>query len=251
MVNRPSGRRFEQLRPVKINRSFTKYAEGSVLIAFGNTKVICTASVEPGVPRFLRGKGQGWVTAEYGMLPRSTHSRMGREAARGKQSARTQEIQRLIGRSLRSAVDLSKLGENTVNVDCDVIQADGGTRTAAITGACVALVDCIAHLQGQSESGQKLPAKSRISANPLSHMVAAVSVGIYKGEPVLDLDYDEDSQAETDMNVVMNNAGGFIEIQGTAEGVAFSESEFTAMLGLAKQGISDLFKVQQMALASN
>lgn len=240
MTTRPSGRRLEQLRPVKISRAFTKHAEGSVLVAFGDTKVICTASVEPGVPRFLRGKGQGWVTAEYGMLPRSTHSRMDREAARGKQGGRTQEIQRLIGRSLRAAVDLGKLGENTLSIDCDVIQADGGTRTAAITGACVAMVDAFAHLQ----------AKKRISESPLRNMVASVSVGMYNGMPVLDLDYAEDSKAETDMNVVMDSGGGFIEIQGTAEGSPFTESEFAAMLELAKQGIADLFKVQQMALAS-
>lgn len=248
MVSRPSGRRYEQLRPVKIDRSFTKHAEGSVLIAFGDTKVICTASVEPGVPRFLRGKGQGWVTAEYGMLPRSTNSRMDREAARGKQSGRTQEIQRLIGRSLRAAVDLSKLGEYTINIDCDVIQADGGTRTAAITGSCVALVDAIAFIQEQSGNGRK--AASAVSAeSALRNMVASVSVGIYKGQPVLDLDYAEDSLADTDMNVVMNSDGGFIEIQGTAEGAPFAENEFQAMLDLAKRGINDLFKVQQMALA--
>lgn len=250
MVTRPSGRRVEQLRPVKITRAFTKHAEGSVLVAFGDTKVICTASVESGVPRFLRGKGQGWVTAEYGMLPRSTDSRMDREAARGKQGGRTQEIQRLIGRSLRAAVDLSKLGENTINIDCDVIQADGGTRTAAITGACVALVDAFAYLQGETEAGQKLPVKKRITESPLQNMVASVSVGIYQGEPVLDLDYAEDSQADTDMNVVMNSDGGFIEVQGTAEGAPFTESEFLAMMALAKQGIADLFKVQKMALAT-
>lgn len=245
MVTRPSGRRLEQLRPVKITRAYTKHAEGSVLVAFGDTKVICTASVEPGVPRFLRGKGQGWLTAEYGMLPRSTNSRMDREAARGKQGGRTQEIQRLIGRSLRAAVDLSKLGENTVTIDCDVIQADGGTRTAAITGACVAMVDAFTYLQSQKPQGKKPPIE-----NPLRNMVASVSVGIYGGVPVLDLDYAEDSQADTDMNVVMNSDGGFIEIQGTAEAAPFEESEFNAMLGLAKQGIADLFRVQQMALAS-
>lgn len=248
MVSRPSGRRFEQLRPVKIDRRFTKHAEGAVLIAFGDTKVICTASVEPGVPRFLRGKGQGWVTAEYGMLPRSTNSRMDREAARGKQSGRTQEIQRLIGRSLRAAVDLNKLGEYTINIDCDVIQADGGTRTAAITGSCVALVDAIAHIQEQSGSSRKTTAPVSVKS-ALRNMVASVSVGIYKGQPVLDLDYAEDSLADTDMNVVMNSDGGFIEIQGTAEGAPFVEHEFQAMLELAKRGINDLFKVQQMALA--
>lgn len=238
-MTRPSGRRPEQLRQVKITRDFTCHAEGSVLVEFGNTKVICTASVEQGVPRFLRGSGQGWVTAEYGMLPRSTNSRMGREASRGKQSGRTQEIQRLIGRSLRAAVDLKKLGEHTINIDCDVIQADGGTRTASITGACVALVDAIRHLQR----------KKSITGDPLLTMIASVSVGIYKGEPVLDLDYAEDSNAETDMNVVMNSDGGFIEVQGTAEAAPFSAEELTAMLDLAKRGIADLVRVQQMALA--
>lgn len=236
---RPSGRRPGQLRPVRIERGYTRHAEGSVLVSFGDTRVLCTASAEPGVPRFLRGKNQGWVTAEYGMLPRSTHSRMDREAARGKQGGRTQEIQRLIGRSLRAAMDLGKLGENTVTIDCDVIQADGGTRTAAITGACVALADAIAHLRDAK----------RIKENPLLNMVASVSVGVYAGEPVLDLDYQEDSRAETDMNVVMNSDGGFIEIQGTAEGAAFSEDEFNTMLGLARNGIADLFRIQQMALA--
>ena len=248
MVSRPSGRRYEQLRPVKINRNFTKHAEGSVLIAFGDTKVICTASVEPGVPRFLRGKGQGWVTAEYGMLPRSTNSRMEREAARGKQSGRTQEIQRLIGRSLRAAVDLSKLGEYTINIDCDVIQADGGTRTAAITGGCVALADAISHIRELNVGGRKTTPLMSVET-ALRNMVASVSVGIYKGQPVLDLDYAEDSLADTDMNVVMNSDGGFIEIQGTAEGAPFAQDEFQAMLELAKRGINDLFKVQQMALA--
>ncbi|MCB1666837.1 MAG: ribonuclease PH [Porticoccaceae bacterium] len=238
-MTRPSGRRPEQLRPVKITRQYTCHAEGSVLVEFGNTKVICTASVENSVPRFLRGQGQGWVTAEYGMLPRSTGSRMGREAARGKQSGRTQEIQRLIGRSLRAAVDLKGLGENTVTVDCDVIQADGGTRTASITGACVALADAIEHMKS----------KGQLKGDPLTHLVASVSVGVYKGVPVLDLDYPEDSNAETDMNVVMNSTGGFIEIQGTAEEAPFSEQEFQQMLALAKRGIADLVKVQQMALA--
>ncbi|MCL4150093.1 UNVERIFIED_CONTAM: hypothetical protein GTU68_026212 [Idotea baltica] len=240
-MSRPSGRRPEQLRNVKITRNYTKHAEGSVLVEFGDTKVICTASVDNSVPRFLRGKGQGWVTAEYGMLPRSTGSRMGREAARGKQGGRTQEIQRLIGRSLRAAVDLKALGENTITIDCDVIQADGGTRTASITGACVALIDAISSLQ---KAG-------KIDANPLSSMVASVSVGIYKGTPVLDLDYAEDSNAETDMNVVMNSEGGFIEVQGTAEAAPFSEEEFQQMMALAKRGIIDLVKVQQMALAQN
>ena len=240
-MSRPSGRRPEQLRNVKITRNYTKHAEGSVLVEFGDTKVICTASVDNSVPRFLRGKGQGWVTAEYGMLPRSTGSRMGREAARGKQGGRTQEIQRLIGRSLRAAVDLKALGENTIVIDCDVIQADGGTRTASITGACVALIDAISSLQ---KAG-------KIDASPLNNMVASVSVGIYKGTPVLDLDYAEDSNAETDMNVVMNSEGGFIEVQGTAEAAPFSEEELQQMMALAKRGIIDLVKVQQMALAQN
>ena len=238
-MTRPSGRRPEQLRPVRITRNYTKHAEGSVLVEFGDTKVICTASIESSVPRFLRGKGEGWITAEYGMLPRSTGERMQREASRGKQGGRTLEIQRLIGRSLRSAIDLSLLGENTITVDCDVIQADGGTRTASITGACVALADAL----------QAIGAKRPFKSDPLLYMVASVSVGIYKGVPVLDLDYDEDSNAETDMNVVMNSNGGFIEVQGTAEAAPFSEEEFSAMLGLAKRGIADLVKVQKMALA--
>jgi ribonuclease PH len=238
-MTRPSGRRPEQLRKVKITRNYTKHAEGSVLVEFGATKVICTASVENSVPRFLRGKGQGWVTAEYGMLPRSTGSRMGREASRGKQGGRTMEIQRLIGRSLRAAINLEALGENTITIDCDVIQADGGTRTASITGACVALMDAIAHLQ---KAG-------KVEENPLANMVASVSVGMYKGVAVLDLDYAEDSNAGTDMNVVMNSAGGFIEVQGTAEEAPFSEDEFQQMMALAKRGIADLVKVQQMALA--
>ena len=238
-MTRPSGRRPEQLRPVRISRNYTKHAEGSVLVEFGDTKVICTASVDESVPRFLRGKGQGWVTAEYGMLPRSTNSRMDREAARGKQGGRTQEIQRLIGRSLRSAVDLKKLGEVTITVDCDVIQADGGTRTASITGACVAMADAIAHIS----------TRRKLKENPLQHLVASVSVGMFNGVAVLDLDYAEDANAETDMNVVMNEAGGFIEIQGTAEGAPFSEEEFAAMMALAKRGIADLVRVQKMALA--
>ena len=238
-MNRPSGRRPEQLRPVKITRDYTCHAEGSVLVEFGDTKVICTASVESGVPRFLRGKGQGWVTAEYGMLPRSTNSRMGREAARGKQGGRTQEIQRLIGRSLRAAVNLKKLGEHTINIDCDVIQADGGTRTASITGACVALVDAIRHLQRTKA----------ISGDPLVSMIAAVSVGICQDTAVLDLDYAEDSRAQTDMNVVMNDSGGFIEVQGTAEGAAFSQEELGEMMRLANNGIADLLRVQGMVLA--
>ena len=238
-MNRPSGRRPEQLRPVKITRDYTCHAEGSVLVEFGDTKVICTASVESGVPRFLRGKGQGWVTAEYGMLPRSTNSRMGREAARGKQGGRTQEIQRLIGRSLRAAVNLKKLGEHTINIDCDVIQADGGTRTASITGACVALVDAIRHLQRTKA----------INGDPLVSMIAAVSVGICQDTAVLDLDYAEDSHAQTDMNVVMNDSGGVIEVQGTAEGAAFSQEELGEMMRLANNGIADLLRVQGMVLA--
>jgi len=238
-MSRPSGRRPEQLRPVKITRHYTKHAEGSVLVAFGDTRVLCNATVEQGVPRFLRGKGQGWVTAEYGMLPRSTGERMGREAARGKQGGRTQEIQRLIGRSMRASVDLTRLGEHTITLDCDVLQADGGTRTAAITGSYVALVDAVTHML----------AKKMIKDSPVAHMVASVSVGIYKGQPVLDLDYAEDSCAETDMNVVMNNQGKFIEVQGTAEAAAFAENEFMEMLALAKRGIADLVRVQQMALA--
>lgn len=238
-MTRPSGRRPEQLRQVKITRDYTCHAEGSALIEFGNTKVLCTASVENSVPRFLRGSGQGWVTAEYGMLPRSTNSRMGREAVRGKQSGRTQEIQRLIGRSLRAAVDLEQLKENTIHIDCDVIQADGGTRTASITGACVALVDAIGHLQR----------KKIITGDPLIGMVAAVSVGVYKGAPVLDLDYAEDSNADTDMNVVMDANGGYIEIQGTAEEAPFSAEALHEMLQLANRGIADLIRVQKMALA--
>ena len=236
---RPSGRTADQLREVKITRNYTKHAEGSVLVEFGDTKVICTASVDRGVPRFLKGSGQGWVTAEYGMLPRSTTDRMGREAARGKQGGRTLEIQRLIGRSLRAAVDLKKLGENTINLDCDVIQADGGTRTASITGACVALVDAIRYMQR----------KKMIKTDPFIQMIAAISVGIYKGSPVLDLDYPEDSSAETDMNVVMTEQGGFIEVQGTAEVAPFSQNEMTAMLALARSGIEDIVELQKKALA--
>jgi ribonuclease PH len=238
-MQRPSGRRHDQLRAVKITRNFTCHAEGSVLVEFGDTRVICTASFNPGVPRFLRGQGQGWLTAEYGMLPRSTGQRMDREAARGKQSGRTQEIQRLIGRSLRSAVDLKLLGENTLVVDCDVIQADGGTRTASITGACVAVSDAL-----QAAREQKL-----ISADPLQYLIAAVSVGVYQGEAILDLDYIEDSAAETDMNVVMSESGDFIEVQGTAEGVPFSADELEAMLAHARRGVADLVKIQKMALA--
>ncbi|MAA87465.1 MAG: ribonuclease PH [Haliea sp.] len=238
-MQRPSGRAPDELRTVALTRDFTCHAEGSVLVEFGATRVICTASVEPGVPRFLRGTGSGWVTAEYGMLPRSTGSRMDREASRGKQGGRTLEIQRLIGRSLRSAVDLKKLGEFTITVDCDVIQADGGTRTAAITGACVALVDALNHLQR----------KKLITTDPLLQMVASVSVGVFQGEPVLDLDYREDSRADTDMNVVMGEDGGFIEVQGTAEGQPFQRSEMNAMLDLAESGIRELFAAQKRALA--
>ncbi|WP_237059678.1 ribonuclease PH [Microbulbifer sediminum] len=238
-MQRPSGRQPEQMREVKITRNYTRHAEGSVLVEFGDTKVLCNASVEADVPRFLRGQGSGWITAEYGMLPRSTGSRMGREAARGKQSGRTVEIQRLIGRSLRAAVDLTLLGEHQVTVDCDVIQADGGTRTASITGACVALVDALRYMQREKI----------ISADPLKNMVAAVSVGIYEGEPVLDLDYPEDSQADTDMNLVMAEDGGMIEVQGTAEGAPFTEAQFAKMLALGKAGIDELVGRQKKALA--
>jgi ribonuclease PH len=238
-MQRPSGRAADELRDISITRNFTCHAEGSVLVCFGNTKVICTASAEPGVPRFLRGSGSGWITAEYGMLPRSTDSRMGREAARGKQGGRTVEIQRLIGRSLRAAVDLKKLGEFSITIDCDVIQADGGTRTASITGACVAMVDAINHLQRN-----KL-----IKQDPLLEMIASVSVGMYQGVPVLDLDYPEDSSADTDMNVIMGESGGFIEVQGTAEGVAFQREELDGMLDLASAGIQRLIQAQKAALA--
>jgi ribonuclease PH len=227
------------MRPVRLQRHYTKHAEGSVLVAFGDTRVLCNASVEDQVPRFLRDRGQGWVTAEYGMLPRSTSERMGREAARGRQGGRTLEIQRLIGRSLRAAVDLPALGERTITIDCDVIQADGGTRTASITGAFVALCDAIETL---TRGGQ-------LERNPLVARVASVSVGIYRGVPILDLDYAEDCKAETDMNVVMNDAGAFIEIQGTAEGHPFSDTELQQMLGLARQGVAQLLAAQQAALA--
>ncbi len=237
---RPSGRQNNQLRAASFQRNYTRHAEGSVLARFGETIVLCNASLSPGVPRFLKGQGQGWITAEYGMLPRSTGERMQREAARGKQSGRTQEIQRLIGRSMRAAVDMKALGENTITLDCDVIQADGGTRTTAISGACVALADALA---GAQQDGL-------IKSSPLRHLVAAVSVGIYAGEPVLDLDYAEDSQAETDMNVVMTDCGRFIEIQGTAEGEAFSSEELESMLALARHGIGQINNVQKMALAS-
>ena len=237
---RPSGRTPEQTRDIRITRHYTRHAEGSVLVEFGDTRVICTATVENGIPRFLKGTGQGWITAEYGMLPRSTGQRMGREAARGKQGGRTVEIQRLIGRSLRAAVDLKALGEHSITVDCDVIQADGGTRTAAITGGCVALADALNHM---------VKAKM-IARNPLLQMVAAISVGVYEGEPVLDLDYPEDSSAETDMNVVMTDKGGFIEVQGTAEGAPFEREHLDAMLALAGKGIEHLFNIQKAALES-
>jgi ribonuclease PH len=235
---RPSGRRPDELRPIQITRNYTKHAEGSVLVCFGDTKVICTATVEENLPRFLKGAGQGWVTAEYGMLPRSTGDRMGREAARGKQGGRTLEIQRLIGRSLRAAVDLKALGERTVTLDCDVIQADGGTRTASITGACVALADALSHIR---ESGL-------LACDPMRGMVASVSVGVFQDIPVLDLDYAEDSKAETDMNVVMNEQGGFIEVQGTAEGSAYTRDQLDAMLDLARGGIERLVQIQRQAL---
>jgi ribonuclease PH len=223
---------------VRLTRRYTKHAEGSVLVEFGDTKVICTASVDASVPRFLKGTGKGWVTAEYGMLPRSTGSRMDREAASGKQNGRTQEIQRLIGRALRAAVDMSKLAEHTIKIDCDVIQADGGTRTASITGACVALADAINHMLG----------KRMILENPLQRMVASISVGMYHGVPVLDLDYAEDSTAETDMNIVMNSDGGFIEVQGTGESGDFKLADLNAMIALAQQGIQRLLEVQLQAL---
>lgn len=238
---RPSGRAPDQLREVKFTCGYTKHAEGSVLVEFGETRVLCTASVESRVPRFLRGKGEGWITAEYGMLPRSTHTRMGREASQGKQGGRTQEIQRLIGRSLRAAIDLSALGERTITIDCDVLQADGGTRTASITGGFVALSIAI----------QKLLKQKKITKNPLHGQVASVSVGIYKGIPVLDLDYKEDSNAETDMNVVMNDASAFIEVQGTAEGHAFRQDELNAMLELAKSGIAELIIKQAEAIENH
>ncbi|VAW53555.1 Ribonuclease PH [hydrothermal vent metagenome] len=237
---RPSNRQPDEMRAIRITRNYTKHAEGSVLVEFGDTKVICTASVEERVPGFLRGKGQGWVTAEYGMLPRSTGSRMRREASSGKQGGRTMEIQRLIGRALRAGIDLEILGENTISLDCDVIQADGGTRTASITGAWVALNDAIQHLLD----------KKAISKNPLNHQIASVSVGIYNGTPVLDLDYAEDSNAETDMNVVMNSDNGFIEVQGTAEGHPYSKNELNSMLELAEKGIKELFVAQQSAIES-
>lgn len=237
---RPSSRQTNQLREIRITRHYTKHAEGSVLIECGDTKVICTASVEERVPPHKKGSGEGWVTAEYGMLPRSTGSRMQREAAKGKQSGRTQEIQRLIGRSLRAVVDLKKLGERTIQIDCDVIQADGGTRTASITGAYVALQDAVS----------SLIEKGLLTQTPVTDAIAAISVGIYQGTPVLDLDYLEDSACDTDMNVVMLGSGHFVEVQGTAEGHAFSRAEMDSLLELAQNGIADLIKMQQAALAA-
>ncbi len=237
-VLRPSGRAADALRDVRLTRHYTRHAEGAVLVEFGDTRVLCTASIDEKVPPFLRGKGQGWLTAEYGMLPRSTHTRMDREAAKGKQSGRTQEIQRLIGRSLRAAFDLGAFGERTLQLDCDVLQADGGTRTAAITGAMVAAHDAFS----------TLVARGLIAAIPLRHFVAAISVGVYQGLPVLDLDYPEDSACDTDMNVVMNEAGQFIELQGTAEGDAFDRCTMNLLLDLADQGIRDLIAQQKQAL---
>ena len=237
---RSGARAPNQLRPVRITRHYTVHAEGSVLIEFGQTRVLCTASVEERVPPHKRGSGEGWVTAEYGMLPRATHSRSDREAARGKQSGRTQEIQRLIGRSMRAVFDLAKLGERTITLDCDVLQADGGTRTAAITGAFVAAQDAV----------NRLLADGRLSASPILGQVAAVSVGIVQGTPLLDLEYTEDSACDTDMNVVMTGAGHFIEVQGTAEGAAFSRQEMDALLALAEQGIAELVQLQNLALSA-
>jgi ribonuclease PH len=236
--NRPSGRAADALRAVRITRQYTKHAEGSVLIEFGDTRVLCTASIEEKVPGFLKGKGQGWMTAEYGMLPRSTHTRMDREAARGKQSGRTQEIQRLIGRSLRAAFDLEAFGERTLQLDCDVLQADGGTRTAAITGAMVAAYDAFAGLV----------ARGAIGTMPVKHFVAAISVGVHGGRPVLDLDYIEDSACDTDMNVVMTDSGHFVEVQGTAEGAAFDRATMNTLLDLAQKGIGELIVLQKKAL---
>jgi ribonuclease PH len=239
-MTRPSQRRPDQLRALTLTRNYTCHAEGSVLVEFGNTKVLCTASVEESVPPFLRGKGEGWVTAEYGMLPRSTHTRSAREAAKGKQSGRTQEIQRLIGRSLRAVTDLKALGERQITLDCDVLQADGGTRCASITGACVALHDAI----------NGLVAAGKLASNPIRDFVAAVSVGIVDGVPVLDLDYPEDSACDTDMNVVMTGSGGMVEVQGTAEGAPFSRSELDALLALAEKGIVEIIAAQKSALAT-
>jgi len=233
-VSRPGGRALDALRPVSIERGINKHAEGSVLIAFGDTRVICTASVDKGVPSFLRGSGQGWITSEYGMLPRSTNTRMDREAARGKQGGRTVEIQRLIGRSLRTCVDMKRLGEYTIKIDCDVIQADGGTRTASITGACVALYEAVRQM--------------KLAKNPFQQFVGAVSVGVVDGRPVLDLEYTEDARAETDMNLVMSEDGRFIEVQGTAEGAPFSREELNHMLVLGDKGISELIRCQKIAL---
>lgn len=237
-VIRPSQRQFDQLRDIRLTRHYTKHAEGSVLVEFGDTKVICTASVEDSVPRFLKGQGLGWVTAEYGMLPRSTGTRMDREASRGKQGGRTLEIQRLIGRSLRAALDMSLLGENTIKLDCDVIQADGGTRTASITGACVALHDAVSVMME----------RGLVKTNPVKQLIGSVSVGMYQGVPVLDLDYAEDSSAETDMNVVMNEAGRFIEVQGTAENGDYDFMQLQQMAGLAQQGIAELIIKQKQVL---
>jgi ribonuclease PH len=237
-VIRPSQRKPEELRAVAIERGYTRHAEGSVMVAFGDTRVICTASVEEGVPGFLRGRGQGWVTAEYGMLPRATHTRTDREAARGKQSGRTQEIQRLIGRSLRAVTDLGELGERTIKLDCDVIQADGGTRTASVTGAFVALYDAV----------QSLRERGVLAASPIRDFVAAVSVGLYEGVPILDLDYAEDSHCDTDMNVVMTGSGEFVEVQGTAEGEPFSAAQLEALVALAQRGIAGLVAKQKAAL---
>ena len=237
---RPSQRRLDELRPLRLSRHYTKHAEGSVLIECGATKVICTASVEEKVPGFLKGKNQGWLTAEYGMLPRSTNTRTEREAARGKQTGRTQEIQRLIGRSLRAVVDLSQLGERTLHIDCDVIQADGGTRTASITGSFVALHDAVTHLLQQG----------LLTASPIREHVAAISVGVYRGQPVLDLDYAEDSDCDTDMNIVMTGSGGFVEVQGTAEGAPFSQAELNSLLALGDKGIRELIAAQKAALAA-
>lgn len=238
-LDRPSGRALDELRAITFERHFTCHAEGSVLVSFGQTRVLCTASLTPGVPGFLRGKGQGWLTAEYGMLPRSTGSRMSREAARGKQSGRTVEIQRLIGRSLRAAIDLSALGENTLTLDCDVLQADGGTRTASISGACVAVVDALNTLQR----------KQALQSDPLKFLIGAVSVGVWKGQAVLDLDYAEDSTADTDMNVVVAEGGGLIEVQGTAEGAAFARTELNSMLDLAVAGGQIIINKQREALS--
>lgn len=236
---RQNNRHASELRPIHIERCFIKHAEGSAFITFGQTKVICTASINPSVPAFLKGSGRGWVTAEYGMLPRSTHERIQREAAKGKQAGRTQEIQRLIGRSLRAAVDLTALGENTIIVDCDVIQADGGTRTAAITGGCVALFDAISRLR----------LNHNLTVDPFRQFIASVSVGLYKNEPILDLDFQEDSNAMTDMNVVMTEHQDFIEIQGTAEKGTFQQNDLDRLLGLAKEGIQQLIKIQKMAVS--